>query len=182
MNTLAERLAYAMELRGLGPNEVDRVAGFVKENKHGIKQGAGYASRIRSGQRTPGPANAKKLADALGVHVNWLLYGTGPMDATKDQIEKTGLEAALEASQASSTSSLEAAIAYWRHAVSDEAIRRLRAKRPAIDLTPDQIGEMLIVEQQKLTRELSEKLQRRREAQLEEAPIVEPAKRAKKVS
>lgn len=50
-------------------NEIGRRAGFK----------SGYVSKVRYGERDPGPDSALKLANALLCDVTWLLWGHGRM-------------------------------------------------------------------------------------------------------
>jgi transcriptional regulator with XRE-family HTH domain len=66
----AVRLTYAMDLRDLGPNELENLAGMSR----------GHASRMQHGKRgEPGWELANKIASALNVRTCWLLGGEEPM-------------------------------------------------------------------------------------------------------
>ena len=68
--TLSERVRETMQLRDLGFNELGRRMG----------KPPGYISLLLSGHRSPRAHNVAALARALGVHLNWLVEGTGPRD------------------------------------------------------------------------------------------------------
>ncbi len=71
-----ERLAQAMEARGLSGGELARRAGFTSQ----------YVNSLRSGDRGARlPIDtARKLAGALGVSVEWLTRGEGPRERLSD--------------------------------------------------------------------------------------------------
>ena len=158
MRTIGQRLTHALNVRGLGVNEVDRRAGLVTKKD----RGSGYTSRLSRDQRkTPEADKVKLVAGVLGVRFEWLMWGTGPMDEDGMPAE-TALEAGLRASTetANPNAALETAIAYWRGQMSDEAVARLRAKNPALTLSPNEIGEMLLEEDAALVEEKREKLRK----------------------
>ena len=64
--TLADRLREMRKLRGMTQTEVAARAGTSSAT----------ISHFETGQREPGPANLKKLADALGVTTDFLLGRT----------------------------------------------------------------------------------------------------------
>lgn len=71
-----ERLAEAMEERGLTGGELARRTGFTAQ----------YINSLRSkerGARLP-LDTARRIAHALGVHVEWLTSGTGPRERLSD--------------------------------------------------------------------------------------------------
>jgi transcriptional regulator with XRE-family HTH domain len=71
-----ERLAGAMDARGLSGGELARRAGFTSQ----------YVNSLRSGDRGARlPIDtARKLAAALGVSVEWLTRGDGPRERLSD--------------------------------------------------------------------------------------------------
>lgn len=71
-----ERLAQAMDARGLSGGELARRAGFTSQ----------YVNSLRSGDRGARlPIDtARKLAAALGVSVEWLTRGDGPRERLSD--------------------------------------------------------------------------------------------------
>jgi transcriptional regulator with XRE-family HTH domain len=71
-----ERLAEAMDARGLSGGELGRRAGFTAQ----------YVNSLRSGERGARiPLDtARKLAAALGVSVDWLMEGAGPRERLSD--------------------------------------------------------------------------------------------------
>ncbi len=72
----SERLAEAMEARGLSGGELGRRAGFTAQ----------YVNSLRSGERGARiPLDtARKLSAALGVSVDWLMEGVGPRERLSD--------------------------------------------------------------------------------------------------
>lgn len=76
MNEWQERLAEAIAARGISGGELGRRAGFS----------AAYINSLRSkerGARLPHDT-ARRLAQALGVSVEWLTAGTGPRERLSD--------------------------------------------------------------------------------------------------
>lgn len=76
MSDWQERLAEAMEERGLTGGELARRTGFTAQ----------YINSLRSkerGARLP-LDTARRIAHALGVHVEWLTSGTGPRERLSD--------------------------------------------------------------------------------------------------
>lgn len=76
MSDWQERLAEAIEARGISGGELARRAGFSAQ----------YINSMRSkerGARLP-LDTAKRLAQALGVTVEWLTAGTGPRERLSD--------------------------------------------------------------------------------------------------
>lgn len=71
-----QRLAEAMDARGLSGGELARRAGFTSQ----------YVNSLRSGDRGARlPIDtARKLAGALGVSVEWLTRGDGPRERLSD--------------------------------------------------------------------------------------------------
>lgn len=69
LDTCAKRLKYAMELRGFGITQLARAAG---------KSPAATWNWVKEGSdRIPNVESRRKLADALGCTVDWLIYGRG---------------------------------------------------------------------------------------------------------
>lgn len=68
--TVGQRVERAMEVRGLGHNEMDRSLGMSE----------GYTSRLCSTPRSPRASTLSRLADVLRVRLDWLISGVGPMD------------------------------------------------------------------------------------------------------
>lgn len=69
--TIGARVREARLLRDLGSNELGRLAGM----------GGGEVSQIENGVRPrPGVFAIARLADALRVHLEWLVFGRGPRD------------------------------------------------------------------------------------------------------
>jgi hypothetical protein len=70
MRTLGERLLYAIQLRDIGFNELDRAIG----------QGSGYTSRlVRDLKERPDVFLINKIARELHVDFEWLVSGRGPV-------------------------------------------------------------------------------------------------------
>lgn len=86
---MGDRLRQARLLRGLGVNELDRVA----------KLAVGTTSRLEHGdrgKRGSSGATVAKLASVLKVRVEWLLSGTEPMEApSTDEVPNRAAAAAL---------------------------------------------------------------------------------------
>ena len=68
--TVAERLRKAREARGWSQ------ARLVNESGVGVAT----VSRAENGRFEPRQETARRLAEALGVRVAWLLTGEGPME------------------------------------------------------------------------------------------------------
>lgn len=71
-----DRLAEAMEARGLTGGELARRSGFTSQYINSLKSGD-------RGARLP-LDTARRLANALGVSVDWLVHGTGPRERLSD--------------------------------------------------------------------------------------------------
>lgn len=68
--TVGQRVRVARMARGCGVNELDRLIGSKQ----------GYVSRLESSDREPRADTLRKLAQALGVSVEWLATGEGTID------------------------------------------------------------------------------------------------------
>lgn len=129
LRTRGERLAHAMEARGIGVNELNRLA----KKADGDPLSAGYVSRILNDKReSPGIDEVDAIARALRVRFEWLAFGHGMMDLgsgempavhTAQKLDKPNLEAVLRVHNRSGR---------W----SDAAVGAARAVK--IDLEPDQ--------------------------------------------
>ncbi|HEU4410181.1 MAG TPA: helix-turn-helix transcriptional regulator, partial [Polyangiaceae bacterium] len=67
--TVGQRVRLARTARGRGVNELDRLIGSKQ----------GYVSRLESSDREPRADTLRKLAQALGVSLEWLATGEGTM-------------------------------------------------------------------------------------------------------
>jgi transcriptional regulator with XRE-family HTH domain len=67
--TVGQRVRLARTARGYGVNELDRLIGVPQ----------GYVSRLEGSDREPRADSLRKLAQALGVGVEWLATGEGEM-------------------------------------------------------------------------------------------------------
>lgn len=68
--TVGQRVRLARTARGRGVNELDRLLGSKQ----------GYVSRLESSDREPRADTLRKLAQALGVSLEWLATGEGTME------------------------------------------------------------------------------------------------------
>ena len=68
--TVGQRVRLARTARGYGVNELDRLLGSKQ----------GYVSRLEGSEREPRADTLRKLAQALGVSVEWLATGEGTME------------------------------------------------------------------------------------------------------
>lgn len=77
MKTLAERLRWAREKRGLSGAALDAEAAIA----------SGHVAKIERGNpESPSSTTIIKIAKALKVDASWLMFGSGP----KPQIERVG--------------------------------------------------------------------------------------------
>lgn len=67
MADISERIKRAMDLRGLGFNEVDRKLGYSE----------GYTSRTIKSGRKPRADTVRRFAEILEVSAEWLITGKG---------------------------------------------------------------------------------------------------------
>lgn len=196
VKTIGERLTHALKLRGIGVNEVDRRAGLVRinpETGQPTDRGSGYTSRLAADKRKNPQADiVKKIADILKVRFEWLMFGTGAIEAVDGEEEESAFAAAARASLKTARpgtltgteigDEFKAAVAYWRHKISDEAIARVRAKGAALDLDRVAIGELLIAEQQQINREIMDKIAARKAADEANAARAAEAERSANVT
>lgn len=77
MNSMNERIAHAMALRGLNPPQLGELAELSKSGVHYILDGTTRPETIRA-------MTIDRIALALKVRRDWLLYGTGPMEWVAD--------------------------------------------------------------------------------------------------
>jgi transcriptional regulator with XRE-family HTH domain len=86
---LGDRVKHVRQLRGLGSAELDRLAGAA----------IGTTSRLESKQRGKFGGTATtvaRVAKALGVSMQWLMTGQGPMEETEqDPIPNRALAASI---------------------------------------------------------------------------------------
>lgn len=66
--TVGQRVAWARSVAGLRAVELDRLAGLC----------VGHVSVLEWRGGTVTPRTAERLASALGVRIEWLLYGREP--------------------------------------------------------------------------------------------------------
>jgi transcriptional regulator with XRE-family HTH domain len=113
----SERLAEAMDARGLSGGELGRRAGFTAQ----------YVNSLRSGERGARiPLDtARKLAAALGVSVDWLMEGIGPRERLSD-VFPVGSQVAID-----SYPGRAEAIALLSGVAEPEVLAALRAAAPA---------------------------------------------------
>jgi len=79
MDTVGKRLKYSREIAGLTQKDLSLLLGF---NSNVL------VSNWENGVRNPNVTSAKKLAEVLNVRLEWLLHGTGDMEAGgKDPFE-----------------------------------------------------------------------------------------------
>ena len=79
LNNFCERLKYAREKKEITQDELSKKLGLDKNVQ---------LSRWENGVRTPRLITAQKLAEVLNVRLEWLLHGTGDMEAGgKDPFE-----------------------------------------------------------------------------------------------
>jgi len=76
MSDWQDRLAEAMDSRGLTGGELARRSGFTAQYINSLKSGD-------RGARLP-LDTARRLAHALGVSVDWLVHGNGPRERLSD--------------------------------------------------------------------------------------------------
>ncbi len=69
MGTMGERLKQARRQTGLRQEDLAAVAGV----------GIATVRRIEQGTMEPRLSTARRIADALGIRAEWLLFGVGAM-------------------------------------------------------------------------------------------------------
>jgi transcriptional regulator with XRE-family HTH domain len=115
-----DRLAEAMEARGLSGGELARRSGFTSQ----------YINSLRSkgrGARLP-LDTARRLAHALAVSVEWLSHGTGPRERLSDVYPV--FADGIQESVAERYPSRAEAVALLATTVEPEVIAALRAALP----------------------------------------------------
>lgn len=82
------RIQAARQMLGLSQTELSRLAGLS----------GGLLTNIEQGRGTPRVDTLKKIAEALHVSINWLIYGNHPPKADRELMAKLVLyEKRLEA-------------------------------------------------------------------------------------
>lgn len=166
MKTRGERLKAAMKLRGVKTNAVDRHLG---------KEGNGFTSRLandRKGKRVD-LETVQKIAAFLRVRFQWLQWGTGDMEGeTVSELEAMfGGTAERTAADRLARTNIDIAADFYRASVAPAAIDRVRAKAPSLDLSPEEVGDMILEEQQQIIRELAAKMAARKKAKAERPAV-----------
>ncbi len=139
-----DRLAEAMEARGLSGGELARRSGFTSQ----------YINSLRSkgrGARLP-LDTARRLAHALAVSVEWLSHGTGPRERLSD-VYPVFAEGVQEAAVTELYPSRAEAVALLATTVEPEVIAALRAAVPE-DPDVDPGRDFWIARARELTRDL----------------------------
>lgn len=123
-----ERLAEAMQSRGLSGGELARRAGFTSQ----------YVNSLRAGDRGARlPLDtARKLAHALGVSVDWLTKGEGPRERLSDVYVLGANGVARPAAPSDLFPSRAEAIALLTNHAAPEVIEALRAVVPETGSDP----------------------------------------------
>ena len=134
METLSERVAYALEQRRMSQQALENEARLSR----------GYISRVSRGERTKlSPEMLRRIADGLRVSYEWLATGRGAMDDLEAELPAAGgsVRAPDPRMQA-----LEAAVAYHGNKWSAPAVAAARAMATAPDaeeLHPPEWAEVL---------------------------------------
>jgi transcriptional regulator with XRE-family HTH domain len=120
-----ERLGEAIEARGISGGELARRAGFSAQYINSLR------SKERGGRLTLD--TARRIAQALGVTVEWLTSGNGPRERLSDvyPIYTDGPPPSSEVPSSDVYSSRAQAIALLSTSVEPEVIVALRAVVPA---------------------------------------------------
>jgi transcriptional regulator with XRE-family HTH domain len=172
-----ERLSEAIEARGISGGELARRAGFTAQ----------YINSLRSkerGGRLP-LDTARRLAQALGVSVEWLTAGTGPRERLSDvyPIYSEPGPPPSESAPSDVYPTRAQAIALLSSSVEPEVIAALRAVVPA-DPGADPGRDYWIDCARKLVRDLqrikADPIFRMRKPGAEGAPVARIVPKAKK--
>jgi hypothetical protein len=172
MQTRGQRLKYALSLRGVSGGQVDRVLSEYL----GGKKTAGYTSRIandKRGKRAQADLIAK-IAETLAVRYEWLEYGREPMEGESLPPFAAMAELALEGSLDGRLHPVLLAAAYHRGKFPPEAVKRVMAKSPSVDMPPEAATELLVEETQAMFRELKVKAEKRANAPPKAPPPTAP--------
>lgn len=81
--TLAERLDHALRARERSPADLDRYLAerFQKKGVGSrVTAGTGYAHRVLHRDQEPKVRHLEAICDFLGISMDWLVRGQGPMD------------------------------------------------------------------------------------------------------
>jgi transcriptional regulator with XRE-family HTH domain len=140
-----ERLVEAMEARGLSGGELARRTGFTAQYTNSMK------AKDR-GARLP-LDTARRLAQALGVSVEWLTRGAGPRERLSDVYPVAGAPPDSEATGRDPYASRAEAVALLSTTVEPEVISALRAVVPE-DAATDPGREFWIGYARELARDL----------------------------
>lgn len=76
MDTMGERLAAALRLRGMTPPDLIKQTGLSKAGVYFILDGTTRPDKVRSDTVT-------RICRVLGISRDWLQYGRGPIDAVE---------------------------------------------------------------------------------------------------
>lgn len=144
MRTRGERLKFALELRGMGTNELDRAIGE-----------SGWASRVARDMKPRAESDlVMACAQTLRVRFMWLEWGLGPMDGAPDSESYLASELGAPGVGWRTSHPLQLAINEHPHMFAPEIVKKVWAKKPSFFMTKEDGLKLLIEEKQAQNRKI----------------------------
>jgi hypothetical protein len=137
MSSVADRIKKALELRGMGQNSLDRALGKKQ----------GYTSMLLGRDSEPLLSGGSDIAKILGVRLEWLATGEGPMDSAEESPTpptSSGPRAKTAKDLPGWAEALAAAVARWRRIPASAwgAVSLLSFENPPERITPELLFKM----------------------------------------